>query len=319
MVSPPAQYTFLFPFGKKQTFLSPKPAVLDSLESRFAPSLLGKPKGFLYRRLLMAYPEFMATYYLRTNTGRAASGAGKKQVAYISGLDNFSDKTEVIHVVDKHIPQTVAQDGKAFFEQADLLERANGRSYRSLIIAIPHEASDRLAWSQTFVDAVLKDQHAYRLAIHDNGGRNPHAHLIFCERGLTEGVTPKDFFSRKNAKVRGVSSKEWLKESKSVYLEHVRKLVPNYTPELRSDKKMTPALWRELKEFKELTDQLTALNNSIKQAEAMELAMDDPTLSANDDTNDPLEAVTNRLESLGLTENSDSKNKSGLKSKMKPF
>jgi MobA/MobL family len=225
---------------------------------------IGKPLGFLYRRLLIAYPEFMPTFYMRTTTGLSASGAGKNQVAYISGLDRYSNKMEVVSIVDKNIPKSVAKDGKEFFEKADVLERANGRSYRSLIIAIPREATDKLAWTQTFVDAVLKDKHAYRLAIHIDGGGNPHAHLMFCERGLKEGQTPKDFFSRKNGKVRGVSTRKWLHEAKAVYLDHVRKLVPDYTPAMKADPKISPELWRLLKESDQEGARLKALANEIK-------------------------------------------------------
>lgn len=139
----------------------------------------------------------MATNYLATRTGCAGKGAGAKHAAYISGLGRHADKTEVQSVIDKNVPASVAKDGLEFFQKAGELERANGSSFRSLIIAIPREAVDITAWAQTYVDDLLKDRHAYRLAINDKGDGNPYAHLMFSERGLKENQTAKDFFSRK--------------------------------------------------------------------------------------------------------------------------
>ena len=184
----------------------------------------------------------MATNYVSTRTGKAGTGAGGKHAIYISGLDRHADKLEVQAVIDKNIPASVAKDGLEFFQKADELERANGRSYRSLIVAIPREAADKTAWAQTFTDDLLKDRHAYRLAIHDKGDGNPHAHLMFSERGLKEGKTPKDFFSRQNPKDRLVSHEDWLKNAKALYLTHVQKVAPNYTPPMKGEPKIGPKL-----------------------------------------------------------------------------
>ena len=184
----------------------------------------------------------MATNYVSTRTGSAGKGAGGKHAAYISGLDRHADKTEVQAVIDKNIPASVAKDGLEFFQKADELERANGRSYRCLIIAIPREATDKTAWAQTFTDDLLKDRHAYRLAIHDKGDGNPHAHLMFCERGLKEGKTAKDFFSRQNPKDRFVSHKDWLKQAKALYLTHVQKVAPDFVPTPKGEPKIGPKL-----------------------------------------------------------------------------
>ena len=188
----------------------------------------------------------MATSYLATRTGSAGKGAGGKHAAYISGLDRHADKTEVQAVIDKNIPASVAKDGLEFFQKADELERANGRSYRSLIIAIPREATDKTAWAQTFTDDLLKDRHAYRLAIHDKGDGNPHAHLMFSERGLKEGQTAKDFFSRKNPKPTYATSKkesaDWLKNAKALYLTHVQKVAPDFVPTPKGEPKIGPKL-----------------------------------------------------------------------------
>lgn len=180
----------------------------------------------------------MATNYLSTRTGTAGTGAGAKHAAYISGLDKYADKDEVKFVVDKNIPTSVAKDGLEFFKKADELERANGRSYRSLIIAIPREATNKLAWTQKLVDKLLQDKHAYRLAIHDKGDGNPHAHLMFSERGLKEGKTPKDFFTRQNPKDRAISHKDWLCAAKLTYQAHVKEVCPSFIPKSTGEPKI---------------------------------------------------------------------------------
>ena len=173
----------------------------------------------------------MASFYLRTQTGLACHGAGKKHSRYISGLDKYAHKKEVKHVVDGNLP-SFANDAVEFFDQADKNERANGRSYRSIVFAIPREAKDKLAWAQELTNAMLDNKHTYRLAIHlDDEGHNPHAHLQFSERGLIEGETVKDFFSRANPKekkISGTASKRWLADMKDVYLGQIKKLVPTY-------------------------------------------------------------------------------------------
>ncbi len=184
----------------------------------------------------------MATNFLSTGTGQSGKGAGSRHVAYISGLDKYSDKDEVLKVIDKNIPPSVAKDGVDFFQKADLMERANGRSYRRLIIAIPREATDKTAWAQGLVDDILKDKHPYRLAIHDKGDGNPHAHLMFSERGLAVCKTPKDFFCRKNPKDRTFSEKQWLVDTKALYLSHVKLVCPDFKPKMSGEPKIGPKL-----------------------------------------------------------------------------
>lgn len=179
----------------------------------------------------------MATFFVSTNTGLASKGAGGKHADYVAGLGEYAEKDEVKSVIDKNLPKW-AKDGKDFFSQADKLERSNGTSYRSLVIAIPNEAKEKGGlekWTQNFVDDLLKDKHAYRLAIHDKGDGNPHAHLMFCERGRgpeNKVDDPKSYFVRSNPKLLPNSlaqSKLWLADTKSLFIQHVQKVAPDFT------------------------------------------------------------------------------------------
>jgi hypothetical protein len=61
---------------------------------------------------------------------------------------------------------------------------------------------------------------------------------MFCERGLKVGKTPKDFFSRQNPKDRFISHKDWLKNTKTLYLTHVQKVAPDYVPPMSGEPKI---------------------------------------------------------------------------------
>jgi MobA/MobL family len=170
----------------------------------------------------------MATFYLHTRSGKACENAGRTHSAYIAGEGRYADKTEVKIVIDKHLPQW-ATDGHDIFQKADLNERANGRSYRSVIFAIPNEAKDKTQWAEDFTEKLLNERHAFRLAIHDDG-HNPHCHLMFTERGRKDDLSPDKYFSRSNAKDRAMNHSSWLDKAKETYLEQIRTVAPTYTP-----------------------------------------------------------------------------------------
>jgi hypothetical protein len=196
----------------------------------------------------------MPTFYLRTRTGLACKKAGRRHAAYIAGKQQYCDKSEVKFIIDKNLP-TWANNADEFFAAADENERANGRSYRSIVFAIPHEAPDKKQWSQQLVDQLLGERHAYRLAIHiPDDGHNPHAHLMFSERGLKDLEASK-FFSRSNAKnpiYSGNKSKQWLERAKRHYLALIRVLCPAYTPPNRGEQKVGPKLLNPSPVYEEL-------------------------------------------------------------------
>jgi MobA/MobL family len=189
----------------------------------------------------------MATFYLRTRTSRASAVRGAAHADYIAGNDRYSHKGEVIAVIDRNLPKW-AKDARHFFEVADSKERLNGRSYRTVIFAIPNEASDKIQWAQDYADELLGNRHAYRLAIHDKRN-NPHAHLMFTERGKhgalkhrPEQDEQKDYFSQQNPKDRDISKRGWLVKAKELYLRHIRRLCPTYFPANRFEPKIGPKL-----------------------------------------------------------------------------
>jgi hypothetical protein len=223
----------------------------------------------------------MATFYLRTRTGLACKKAGQSHALYIAGLAKYKDKTEVQFVIDKNLP-TWASNADDFFTKADENERSNGRSFRSIVFAIPYEANDKEQWAQEFTQTLLGDRHAYRLAVHiPLNGHNPHAHLMFTERG--QSAMPADtYFSRKNAKEKafsGSKSKQWLEGAKRQYLALIRRLCPDYTPPNSGEPKIGQALpfstsiyedkrqarIAEVERLRSDTKELLAINSSLAE------------------------------------------------------
>lgn len=189
----------------------------------------------------------MATFYLRTRTSRASAVRGTAHANYIAGNDRYAHKNEVIDVIDRNLPSW-AKDARHFFEVADSKERLNGRSYRTVIFAIPNESNDKVQWAQEYAEELLGNRHAYRLAIHDKPN-NPHAHLMFSERGVPAALKrslnqdeQQNYFSQQNPKAREISKRGWLAKAKELYLRHIRRVCPTYFPANRFEPKIGPAL-----------------------------------------------------------------------------
>lgn len=189
----------------------------------------------------------MATFYLRTRTSRASAVRGAAHANYIAGNDRYAHKDEVIAVIDRNLPSW-AKDARHFFEVADSKERLNGRSYRTVIFAIPNEAGDKVEWAQHYAEELIGNRHAYRLAIHDKPN-NPHAHLMFSERGAPNELKrslnqdeQKNYFSQQNPKDRNISQRDWLTKAKELYLRHIRRICPTYFPVNRFEPKIGPTL-----------------------------------------------------------------------------
>ena len=169
----------------------------------------------------------MATDFVQASNGRN----GKNHAAYIAGEGRYADKNEVVFSEDGNLPKW-AKSAVQFFAAADKFEAQakskKGRSYRGLMIPIPHEAPNKVQWSKDFAREVCGTDHAFRLGVHALDG-NPHLHLMFSERKTRHDLSPKEHFSRgKNNKIREFTKDTWLEGVKNRMLEKIQKLVPGY-------------------------------------------------------------------------------------------
>lgn len=146
----------------------------------------------------------MAIFHLSFSNGKV--GKGLAHFKYIMGEDRYSYKeNEVIYEKHNIPPHVSAED---FWHSADAYERANGRVYKEIRIALPNgftkkENQDLL---NKFLEKELGNNFYYSAVIHDKSSsedeiRNVHAHIMICPRKI-DGIERdiKQFFLRYNSK-----------------------------------------------------------------------------------------------------------------------
>ena len=146
----------------------------------------------------------MAIFHLSFSNGKV--GKGLAHFKYIMGEDKYLYKeNEVIYEKHNMPPHISAKD---FWQSADAYERANGRVYKEIRIALPNgfskkENQDLL---NKFLEKELGNNFYYSAVIHDKDSsedeiRNVHAHIMVCPRKI-DGIERdiKQFFSRYNSK-----------------------------------------------------------------------------------------------------------------------
>ena len=128
---------------------------------------------------------------------------------YIAREGQYQQRGGVELVESGNMPEFARDDPHAFWVAADTYERANGRTYTEVQIALPRELNrgEREELARQATRELLGDRFAYTMAIHtplaqDNLDQ-PHMHLMFSERVVTEATRamPEErFFKRNGAK-----------------------------------------------------------------------------------------------------------------------
>jgi hypothetical protein len=154
-------------------------------------------------------------YHLSFQLGSRSGGAfARGSFAYITRCDEYAgpDRDAALYTESEHMPSWAHDDPERFWDAADLYERANGRLFVSADFALPRDLQldDRIALAREFAQALTEPERLpYTLAIHagrDADGRehNPHAHLMFSERG-NDGV--------------GRSREQWFRQADTAHPE----------------------------------------------------------------------------------------------------
>lgn len=183
----------------------------------------------------------MAIYMLSIkHKAKGAGASAKAHAQYIQREGKYAAKahTEYLAREGKHqrrghelektwsgnMPEW-AGSPKEFWEAADTYERANGRVYTEVVVALPREMSKqgREKLVREFVEKEIGDRFTYTAAIHNpkalDGGEQPHAHIMFSIRER-DGIerTKEQYFKRANPKEpeKGGTkkSREWSKDSR---------------------------------------------------------------------------------------------------------
>ncbi len=176
----------------------------------------------------------MAVFHLKASFGSRAGGqSARAKSQYIEREGRYEkDGEELEHKEHENMPEWAEDDPGAYWEAADEHERANGRLYSEVQFALPKELNEdeRREAASHFAERLTGGERLpYTLAIHRGGtnGENPHAHLMFSERGH-DGIErdAEQWFKRHNAKApekggarksRAAKAGDWLEKTRKAW------------------------------------------------------------------------------------------------------
>ena len=176
----------------------------------------------------------MAVFHLKASFGSRAGGqSALAKSDYIEREGRYEkDGEELEHKEHGNMPEWAEDDPGKYWEAADEYERANGRLYSEVQFALPKElnAAERREVAGRFAARLTGPERLpYTLAVHRGGpdGENPHAHLIFSERGH-DGIerSGEQWFKRYNAQVpekggarksRAAKAGDWLDKTREAW------------------------------------------------------------------------------------------------------
>ncbi len=147
-------------------------------------------------------------YHVSFRSGSRGGGACARSAHdYITREGEYAgpDRDAALYTESGHMPAWAADDPRAYWDAADVNERANGRLYVSGDFALPRDlsAADQVELARHFVEELTAEEHLpYTWAIHaghdrDGQEHNPHVHVLISERqhdGLDRG--PREWFRR---------------------------------------------------------------------------------------------------------------------------
>ena len=150
----------------------------------------------------------LAVYHLKASFGSRAGGQlARAKSDYIEREGRYEkDSEELEYKEHGNMPEWAEDDPGSYWAAADQHERSNGRLYSEVQFALPkelNEAGRRAAASDFAAQLTGPERLPYTMAIHRGGadGENPHAHLMYSERG-NDGIERRaeQWFRRYNGK-----------------------------------------------------------------------------------------------------------------------
>ena len=194
-----------------------------------------------------------AIYHLNVRTGSRSKGqSARAAAAYIQREAEYSrdreTTDELLYTESGHMPAWAEADPTTYWDAADLHERANGRLFQRVEVALPTAltAEEQRELAVGFARHLTADEQLpYTLAIHAGAGTNPHCHLLISER-TNDGLerSPEQWFRRYNAaepeqggarKTTALHPKAWLAETRAAWAEQTNQALAEAGSELRID------------------------------------------------------------------------------------
>ena len=192
-----------------------------------------------------------AIYHLNARTGSRSKGqSARAAAAYIQRAAEYSrdQAAELVYAESGHMPAWAEAEPTAYWDAADLYERANGRLFKRLEFALPTAltADEQQELAVGFACHLTAAEHLpYTLAIHAGEGTNPHCHLLISER-TNDGLerSPEQWFRRYNAaaperggarKTEALKPKAWLEATREAWAEQTNQALERAGHEIRID------------------------------------------------------------------------------------
>lgn len=153
-------------------------------------------------------------------------GNAALKAEYLSREGLHQERDDLELTFHGNMPSWAAENPRDFWRAADTYERANGRVYTEILVALPRELNgkQREELVREFTGEQLGERFPYTVAIHNpkalDGGEQPHAHIMFSNRELDGVERPIEvFFKRANAKSPELGgckkSREWSFDKRS--------------------------------------------------------------------------------------------------------
>jgi len=165
-----------------------------------------------------------AQYIAREGKYRERDRSASAHTDYLTREGRYTHRAQELEQTwSGNLPAWAGQSAKEFWDAADIYERANGRTYTEIVIALPRELSkeERREVVNEFIEKEIGDRFPYTAAIHNpralDGGEQPHVHVMFSLREQ-DGIerSKEQFFKRANDRdpSRGGAkkSREWSKD-----------------------------------------------------------------------------------------------------------
>ena len=192
-----------------------------------------------------------AIFHLHARTGSRSQGqSARAAAAYIQRAGEYGrdQGAELVYTESGHMPSWAAGEPTSYWDAADLYERANGRLFKRVEVALPLALSpgEQRELAVGFAHYLTDGERLpYTLALHAGGGTNPHAHLLISERG-NDGLerSPEQWFRRYNAaapaqggarKSEALKPKAWLEEARAAWAAQTNQALERAGHEVRID------------------------------------------------------------------------------------
>jgi hypothetical protein len=188
-------------------------------------------------------------YHLSFRSGSRAGGTSARSgFEYATRSDRYDDPEldAATFTESGYMPSWAEEDPAAYWDAADLYERANGRLYVSADFALPRDLSDseQIELARDFArEITAAERLPYTLAIHagrdeDGHEHNPHAHLMFSER-RNDGIerSRERWFRRANSrqperggapKSRTFHGRDWVERARERWAEATNRVLERH-------------------------------------------------------------------------------------------